>query len=84
VREEAAVRLAPQSGNAESDVLARERSARLWAAIDVLPEKLRIVTVLSSIEGHGIREVAALVGVPEGTVKSRLFDARKKLQEILR
>ena len=68
----------------EEQVIATERSARLWQAIDQLPEKLRVVVVLAAIEGHGVREVAALVGVPEGTVKSRLFDARRKLQELLR
>jgi RNA polymerase sigma-70 factor (ECF subfamily) len=42
------------------------------------------VVVLSAIEGHGTREVAALVGAPEGTVKSRLHRARKELAERLR
>jgi|SRR5579862_2130305 len=74
-------RAAPTS---EDDVIAAERSRRLWTAIDALPEKLRLAIVLASIEGHGIREVAALTGAPEGTVKSRLFDARKILQEKLR
>ena len=68
----------------EEDVIATERSARLWQAIDQLPEKLRVVVVLAAIEGHGVREVAALVRIPEGTVKSRLFEARRKLQELLR
>src|SRR5688572_19786804 len=58
--------------------------AALWAAIDVLPEKLRVVIVLASIEGHDIREVAALLRIPEGTVKSRLFLARRRLKEALR
>jgi len=68
----------------ELDALAAERSAKLWAAIDQLPERLRMVIVLASIEEHGIREVAAIVDAPEGTVKSRLFEARQKLQELLR
>lgn len=68
----------------EQAALEAERSARLWRAIDALPEKLRMVVVLAAIEGHGVKEVAELVGAPEGTVKSRLFDARKKLQEMLR
>jgi RNA polymerase sigma-70 factor (ECF subfamily) len=68
----------------EADVLARERSERLWVAIDQLPERLRLVVVLASIEEHSIRDVAAMVEAPEGTVKSRLFEARQKLQELLR
>jgi RNA polymerase sigma-70 factor, ECF subfamily len=68
----------------EEATLAKERSTRLWTAIDALPERLRIVVVLASIEEHGIKEVAAIVDAPEGTVKSRLFEARKMLQEMLR
>lgn len=62
---------------------ARERAERLWQAIDALPEKLRLAIVLAGIEGHDMREVGALLGVPEGTVKSRLFLARKQLKERL-
>src|SRR5437870_5535286 len=40
---------------------ARERSTQLWSAIDALPEKLRVVIVLSAIEGHDVREVARLL-----------------------
>jgi RNA polymerase sigma-70 factor, ECF subfamily len=83
-REDAVVATAPTAGDFEADVIATERSTRLWNAIDRLPDKLRIVIVLAAIEGHGVREVAALTGAPEGTVKSRLFDARKRLQELLR
>jgi RNA polymerase sigma-70 factor (ECF subfamily) len=64
-------------------VLSRERGARLWAAIDALPEKLRIALVLSGIEGYDVSEVATLLEVPQGTVKSRLFLARRRLKEQL-
>jgi RNA polymerase sigma-70 factor (ECF subfamily) len=60
-----------------------ERANRLWRAIDTLPDKLRVTIVLAGIQGHNIREVAALLEVPEGTVKSRLFDARQQLRERL-
>jgi RNA polymerase sigma-70 factor (ECF subfamily) len=63
---------------------AAEFRARLWRAIDRLPEKLRLVVVLSGIEGHSIAEVARLLALPEGTVKSRLFLARKRLAKELR
>jgi RNA polymerase sigma-70 factor, ECF subfamily len=63
--------------------VANERAAQLWQAIDQLPEKLRIVTVLAGIEGHDMREVSALLDVPEGTVKSRLFQARQQMKEWL-
>jgi RNA polymerase sigma-70 factor, ECF subfamily len=61
----------------------RERADRLWAAIDALPEKLRVAIVLANIEGHDTSEVAALLDVPVGTVKSRLFLARQRLKELL-
>jgi RNA polymerase sigma-70 factor (ECF subfamily) len=61
----------------------QDRAAELWAAIDRLPEKLREAIVLANIEGHDVRQVATLLGVPEGTVKSRLFLARRRLKEAL-
>jgi RNA polymerase sigma-70 factor (ECF subfamily) len=61
----------------------RERSERLRTAIEALPEKLRIVTVLAGIKEHDIREVSLLLDLPEGTVKSRLFLARQRLKELL-
>jgi RNA polymerase sigma-70 factor (ECF subfamily) len=66
-----------------SDPAPEERAAQLWQAIDALPEKLRLVVVLAGIEGHDLRAVSGLLGVPEGTVKSRLFLARKRLKELL-
>jgi len=83
-RDDAAMEITPQTGNLETDTIAAERKARLWAAIEELPDRLRVVTVLAAMEGHGISEVAALLGVAEGTIKSRLFEARQKLHERLR
>jgi RNA polymerase sigma-70 factor (ECF subfamily) len=68
---------------AEELASAQERAGRLWAAIDELPEKLRIAIVLASIEGHDVAEVARLLEIPAGTVKSRLFLARQQLAEKL-
>ena len=63
--------------------MSAERAA-LWRAIDALPEKLRVVIVLASIEGHDMEQVGALLRIPAGTVKSRLFLARRRLKEALR
>ena len=60
-----------------------ERTAALWRAIDELPEKLRVVVVLANIQEHDLNDVAALLGLPTGTVKSRLFAARARLKELL-
>ena len=59
------------------------RARELWRAIDALPDKLRIAIVLASIEGHDLAEVASLLRLPIGTVKSRLFLARRRLKEQL-
>ena len=64
-------------------LVASERAAQLWKGIDALPEKLRIVLVLAGIEEHNVEEVARLLKVPVGTVKSRLFAARHRLKEQL-
>lgn len=68
----------------EDIAVSRQRAELLWQAIDTLPEKLRIVVVLGAIEGHDIRAMSRLLDLPEGTVKSRLFLARKGLAESLR
>jgi RNA polymerase sigma-70 factor (ECF subfamily) len=73
--------IAPRT--AEDLAASSEFQARLDRALDELPEKLRLVLMLSAMEGHGVEEVAAMLGVPAGTVKSRLFTARKKLAEKL-
>jgi RNA polymerase sigma-70 factor (ECF subfamily) len=73
----------PPARQAVDAMDARERAEALWRAIDALPEKLRVAIVLAGIQGHDIREVAALLELPEGTVKSRLFLAREQLRERL-
>ena len=67
------------AGNVDESLRARE----LWRAIDALPDKLRIAIVLASIEGHDLADVASLLRLPIGTVKSRLFLARQRLKEQL-
>ena len=56
---------------------------RILEAIADLPEEYRTAVVLSDIEGLPYAEIAELVDVPVGTVKSRLFRGRRRLQAIL-
>jgi len=49
-------------------------------AIDELPEAFRETLVLSDVEGLSYQEIGKILGVPVGTVKSRLFRARHALQ----
>lgn len=53
------------------------------AAIDALPEEFREAVVLSDLEGLTYAEIAEVVGVPVGTVKSRLYRGRQALQKQL-
>lgn len=56
---------------------------RILAALETLPEEQRQVVVLREMEGLSYKEISDVMGIPEGTVMSRLFYARKKLQQAL-
>ncbi len=53
------------------------------AAIAGLPENYRVVVTLRYLGEHSVREVADLLGLPEGTAKIRLFRARALLRDVL-
>ena len=61
-----------------------ELQRHLDVALEELPKKQRLVLLLAAMEGHTLEEVSALLGIPLGTVKSRLFFAKKALAEKLR
>jgi RNA polymerase sigma-70 factor (ECF subfamily) len=69
--------------NAEELAASSEFQAHFDRALEALPEKLRLVLLLAAMEGHTLEEVAAMLGLPVGTVKSRLFVGRRKLAEKL-
>jgi RNA polymerase sigma-70 factor (ECF subfamily) len=56
---------------------------RLHAAIDALSAKLRPVFVMHDVEGYTHEEIGMTLGIPAGTSKARLFDARAKLRAAL-
>ncbi len=56
-----------------------ELRERVRAAIEQLPDREREVLVLKEFEGLRYREIAGLLGIPDGTVMSRLYTARKRL-----
>lgn len=87
---------APDDGNRENPVFAasqdRDPEGSFFAsivdksvleAIDELQEEYRTAVVLSDVQGMSYAEVAEIMGVPVGTVKSRLFRGRKQLQQRL-
>ncbi len=61
----------------------RQLGEQLTRALDRLPPELRAVVLLVDGEGFSQREVADMQGVPEGTVASRLFRARRHLRGAL-
>jgi RNA polymerase sigma-70 factor, ECF subfamily len=56
---------------------------RLRAALATLPERQRLAVVLFDAEGYAQAEIAALLGIPEGTVKSDVFHGRRALRKVL-
>lgn len=56
---------------------------RILQALDELPEDQQQVVILREIEGMAYKEIAEVMDIPEGTVMSRLYYARKKLQAAL-
>jgi RNA polymerase sigma-70 factor (ECF subfamily) len=72
------------AANAEDLAASNEFQAHLDDALAKLPEKLRLVLLLAAMEGHTIHEIASMLGISTGTVKSRIFYARRQLAEKLR
>jgi len=67
----------------EDALLGRERRRVIAAALAKLPERQRSVFVLSHVEGRTSREVSALTGLNESTVRVHLFRAIRKLRALL-
>jgi RNA polymerase sigma-70 factor (ECF subfamily) len=74
----------PRAATAEDLAASNEFRAHLENALAELPKKLRVVLLLAAMEGHTIEQIASMLGIPAGTVKSRIFFARKQLAEKLR
>lgn len=70
-------------GNPEQEFINNLLREDLIKAIDELPENFRIVLVLAEIEGFPYQEIADMLEVPIGTVRSRLSRARSMLQKTL-
>jgi len=74
----------PPPANAEDLAASNEFQGHLDRALAELPEKLRLVLLLAAMEGHTIDQIATLLSISAGTVKSRIFYARRQLAEKLR
>ena len=75
---------APSRGRSPaSDAEAAEIRAKLNAALAQLPERQRVAVTLFDVEGYSHAEIAAVLAVPEGTVRSDVFHARRTLRVAL-
>ena len=68
----------------QSQAESENRQTGLWDIIKSLDEKYRMVIVLYYVEGYSVKEVAQILRIPSGTVKSRLSHARKIIEQKLR
>ena len=73
---------AAEPADVETLAAGRESQQRLLAEMNRLPEKLRVVLLLSAVENLETREIADILDIPEGTVRSRLHLARKELLRV--
>jgi RNA polymerase sigma-70 factor (ECF subfamily) len=73
----------PSAEQPEQSALRSQMRAVLERSIDALPENFRTVFMLRAVEEMGVDEVAACLGIPEATVRSRFFRARALLRQAL-
>jgi len=67
----------------EQQAIALDEAQRLRAAIDALPEKYRAVITLYHLQGRQYEEIAQVLDLPMGTVKTHLFRAKEQLRRLL-
>lgn len=67
----------------EQQVIDLDRATRLRSAIEALPEKYRTVITLFHLQGKQYDEIATVLGLPMGTVKTHLFRAKEQLRRLL-
>ena len=63
--------------------MASQRSSAVHRLIDALPEELRVPLALSTVDEMTSADIAGVLGIPEGTVRTRLMRARQVLKQKL-
>lgn len=76
--------LSAEEPSPDEQLLAQERAELVREAVRRLPETHRAVVLLREYEGLKLGEIAAVLGIPEGTVKSRLADSLARLARQLK
>ncbi len=67
----------------DTEAVRSELGERLRAALAELPPRRRTAVVLFDVEGYSHGEIAEMLGIPEGTVRSEVFHARRRLRALL-
>lgn len=75
--------LIARSGDPQEEAVAKQMHEVVQSALATLSERLRPVLLLHDVEGMSYEEIANALNIPVGTVKSRLFLARERLQSAL-
>ena len=84
VSQQAGFELPAAPRDPEDAAAGSEARARVQEALLALPPDLRVAVLLYDTEGQSYQEVAGTLGIPEGTVKSRIHRARSALRDRLR
>jgi RNA polymerase sigma-70 factor (ECF subfamily) len=82
-QEQPDVNAASSDKNPEQAAIAADWNAIVARYVDALPEELRQPLALSTVEALNSRQISAVMGLPEGTVRTRLMRAREILKEKL-
>ena len=67
----------------DTEAVRSELGEHLRAALAELPPRRRTAVVLFDVEGYSHAEIAEMLGIPEGTVRSEVFHARRRLRALL-
>jgi RNA polymerase sigma-70 factor (ECF subfamily) len=69
--------------NPEQNFADNEKGRHIASALLDMPTDYRVVIVMKHFQGFSYREMSEIIGIPEKTVKSRLFSARRQLRDLL-
>ena len=69
--------------SAEAQFLRREEAEAVRAAVNRLPQRYRMIVLLYYMEDLSVAQIASVIRIPQGTVKSRLYYARRILEKEL-
>ena len=72
------------SGGPEESLVAKETKELVWEGLNLLTADMRMVIILRDLQGKSYEEVAEILDLPLGTVKSRVNRARLQLAQVLR